>query len=1065
VRDSDPTVPDPRLVNRMARLVDEYNAGHVRDSDVVVLGPTPRILKASGAPALDIQIQADVLGKVKSGKHSHYGITDEQLKALPDNLADPLLVFQSSSHDVPALVVVTEMADRFGSPVVAAVHLNRRAGRLVVNKIESIHSREAAQTEMLQWAQDGLLRYYNDEALAHPTTMNVLASAVVQEAQGLGTMIPKRSDFVKSGFQAAVRSRQQQVEDEAWRKAGLLKEKRPIRDRIDRWARRRFETVKAEFWDSFRTGMFDRFKPIRDAEGNIDAALSGYVSARLSTGANSVLYASMLFGSPEMRDGLIQKKEGSKGLLEILKPVAGDLNRWAAWMVGKRADMLADQHRENNLTLEEIAYLKSLAGDQEAVYEAVAKEVRGFMTDILGVMEKAGLLTADQVAEFDKDAYYLPFYRVDDETVGGDRRFDPAAVIRPYTKRGLSHQTSGIKRLKGGAMALNDPIENLFAHLSHSIDAAMKNYALARTIANVSKRIQTAREGDRDKNAVRVMWGGKPYWVNVDDPALLRALTAIGEKPRDGVAMDVGRYMRRLLTTGITLDPAFMLRNFTRDSMHSWIIDKNAMRFGVDSLKGARATLKTIRAEASADPDSADPAVVSMMFAGASFVGGHVYGVDPASNAAALRKALRRRGMSQRDADSYMASLVTTGARFASLYVEIGEAIENANRTAVFKAAQASGKDLAEALFEAKDLMDFSLRGQWAMVQVMADVLPFFNARLQGLYKLGREARRDPKVLGLVATRIAARGALMALAATALVAAYSGDDRYEELEEWDKDANWHFWVNGVHYRIPKPFELGIVFGTIPERMYRLALGYDKLGETVQSMVHGLITTLEVNPIPQAIRPAAEIYFNFDMFRQRPIESMADQAKLPEHRAGAHTSPVMVGAGKVTGISPKKLEYLWNGYLGTLGTYALGFADWLVRVARGDVTPTRRIEDYPIVGSFARTGPAWNTEYQTELYELLREAEQTHRTVKSLYDLDSGDAGDRLAEERAELLEARGMLRDAADQLSALRNERDIIMRDQSLSQEEKRTQLDELQAEINAVARQTMRDVETADEE
>lgn len=874
-----------------------------------------------------------------------------------------------------------------------------------------------------------------------------------------GISLRQLAEIVKPGmgsqFSAAVRGPQQQshaehVENEAWRKAGLTRRERSLRERIEAWAGDRWEAVKGEFLDQFQTGMFDRFRPIRDAEGDVDAARSGYVSARLSTGSSATIYGMMMYGAPELRDGVIQKKEGSRGLLQILEPVAGDLNRWALWMVGKRADMLASQQRENNFTLEEIAYMTDSAGDHEARFEAVAKEVRAYMTDILVVMQKSGLLTASQVEEFSKDAYYLPFYRVSE---------DDGESTTPYVRRGLSHQASHIKRLKGGTMELNDPIENLLAHISRSIDASMKNHALLQTIPNTARHLTMAKEGDRDK-AVRVMWGGKAYWYNVDEPALLRALTAVGEKPSEKIVMKIGRSMRSLLTTGITLDPAFMARNFIRDSMHSWLIDKNAMRFGTDSIRGAGTMLRTMRQQYAKDSGEADPAVVSMIFAGASFIGGYVYGGDPRASAAAMRKALKRYGKSDSWTGAYMKSLVTDPAKFWHMTTEIGEAVENANRVAVFKASQAAGDSLQKSLYEAKDLMDFSLRGQWVLIQFFSDVLPFFNARLQGLYKLGREARRDPRVLGLVATRIAARGALMALASIALVAAYSGDDRYEELEEWDKDANWHFWVNGVHYRIPKPFELGLLFGTIPERIYRMAGGYDRFGEFVQSLGHGLVSTLAIDLRPQALRPAWEILNNKSTFRQRPIESEADEDRLPEDRFSASTSPTMVGIGKVTGLSPKKLEYAWNGYLGTLGTYALGMADSLVRVVQGDVTPAKRIEDYPIIGSFARTGPAWNTEYLTELYELSQEAEQTWKSVRARYDLGDDARAARLEEDKAGLLEVREMLAGARERLAALRRERDVVVRDPDMTPQQKREALDEIQTEINDTAKESVKDAE-----
>ena len=34
--------------------------------------------------------------------------------------------------------------------------------------------------------------------------------------------------------------------------------------------------------------------------------------------------------------------------------------------------------------------------------------------------------------------------------------------------------------------------------------------------------------------------------------------------------------------------------------------------------------------------------------------------------------------------------------------------------------------------------MDYSMRGSWVVVQAITDMVPFMNARLQGLYKLDR---------------------------------------------------------------------------------------------------------------------------------------------------------------------------------------------------------------------------------------------------------------------------------------------------------------------------------------
>ncbi|MEX2964440.1 LPD38 domain-containing protein [Microbulbifer sp. TYP-18] len=44
------------------------------------------------------------------------------------------------------------------------------------------------------------------------------------------------------------------------------------------------------------------------------------------------------------------------------------------------------------------------------------------------------------------------------------------------------------------------------------------------------------------------------------------------------------------------------------------------------------------------------------------------------------------------------------------------------------------------------------------------------------------------------------------------------DERYQSPPDWEKDAYWHFFGGEHHFRLPKPFEIGISAGTIPERM-------------------------------------------------------------------------------------------------------------------------------------------------------------------------------------------------------------------------------------------------------
>src|SRR3546814_4910786 len=105
--------------------------------------------------------------------------------------------------------------------------------------------------------------------------------------------------------------------------------------------------------------------------------------------------------------------------------------------------------------------------------------------------------------------------------------------------------------------------------------------------------------------------------------------------------------------------------------------------------------------------------------------------------------------------------------------------------------------------------MDYSLQGSWTAVRLLADVVPFFNARLQGLYRLSRAANNK---------QLYYAGGAVAAASIALLLANGDDDRWKALTDEDKDLFWHVFVGDLHYRIPKPFEVGKLFGTVPERI-------------------------------------------------------------------------------------------------------------------------------------------------------------------------------------------------------------------------------------------------------
>ncbi|MBW3798845.1 hypothetical protein GPK29_12015 [Aeromonas hydrophila] len=546
------------------------------------------------------------------------------------------------------------------------------------------------------------------------------------------------------------------------------------------------------------------------------------------------------------------------------------------------------------------------------------------------------------------------------------------------------------------------------------------------------------------KDRIMLKLEGEEYMLRVEDPDLYRAMTFFDRKPFGKMTM-MASSAKRILTAGVTASPEFMLRNFLRDSLSSWAISKDGFKPVIDSIKGVKKTL------------AMEGSTIDVMFSGASFLGGYVNGNDPTAMADSVRKSLRRKGMTPEQIARYEKSIIRNAAQAKGVvanvwekYNRFGEAFENGNREAVYDAAIKAGKSHAQAAFESKDLMDFSMLGAARAIQGAAMILPFFNARLQGLGKLTRELRDNPR-------EIAKRAGMITAMSLGLLAMNWDDERYEELPDWDKDANWHFFVGDQHFRIPKPFEIGVMFGTIPERMVRAMGDKDTGAQFGKAVARAIGDTFALNPTPQIVKPLVEAAFNYDTFRGGPIDSPQDLAVKAEARYNEQTSLLMRELGELSGFSPKQLEHLVIGYTGTMGSYVMATADGLIRAARPGESASWRADEIPLVKAVYRgTGPAKSTQHMEEFYRMLNEVNQLKRTVDQYRSEGLTDKANELLDEQGGILKARRSLSRTQQQVRVVRNKIELIQRDRTMNAEEKRRRIDELLARRNDLVYQAV---------
>ncbi|UZE61042.1 hypothetical protein ONR73_07475 [Aeromonas veronii] len=824
-------------------------------------------------------------------------------------------------------------------------------------------------------------------------------------------------------------------------KANLDKLRKVDRGVVESWVDR--------FIKKANTEVLDALAPIKyaeDAAGITDAADSGYVAARMATGAASTMQATMLYGLPEWKDGVIQRKAGTgekDALLGIFSDLGADLHNWLGWMAGHRAELLMAQGRENLLDANDIAALKGQGKGKEAKFLDAKARWNRLNAATLDLAQEAGLFTAEARAEFENE-WYIPFFRESDD---GD-------VIAPFKPKGIANQNAGIKKLKGGEANTNDLLENIFTSTSKLIDASMKNMAAQKTVWNLADTglIEVIPKPNKmdyqalanGKDRIMLKLEGEEYMLRVEDPDLYRAMTFFDRKPFGKMTM-MASSAKRILTAGVTASPEFMLRNFLRDSLSSWAISKDGFKPVIDSIKGVKKTL------------AMDGSTIDVMFSGASFLGGYVNGNDPTAMADTVRKSLRRKGMTPEQIARYEKTIIRNAAHAKGVvadawekYSRYGEALENANREAVYAAAIKAGKSHAQAAFESKDLMDFSMLGAARAIQGASLVLPFFNARLQGLGKLSRELRDNPR-------EIAKRAGMITAMSLGLLAANWDDERYEELPDWDKDANWHFFVGDQHFRIPKPFEIGVMFGTIPERMVRAMGDKDTGAQFGKAVARAIGDTFALNPTPQIIKPLVEAAFNYDTFRGGPIDSPQDLAVKAEARYNEQTSLLMRELGELSGFSPKQLEHLVIGYTGTIGGYVMATADGLIRAFRPGESASWRADEIPLVKAVYRgTGPAKSTQHMEEFYRMLSEVNQLKRTVDQYRSEGLDDKANELLDEQGGILKSRRSLSRTQQQVRVVRNKIELIQRDRTMNAEEKRKRIDELLARRNDLVYQAV---------
>jgi hypothetical protein len=676
------------------------------------------------------------------------------------------------------------------------------------------------------------------------------------------------------------------------------------------------------------------------------------------------------------------------------------------------------------------------------VYNAVHKEFQDFQKSVLDVAEGSGLIDGEERKTWEQD-FYVPFYRVLEEEKG---------AMGPKTLESLTGQTA-IKRLKGSDLAINDLLQNVLMNWNHLLNSSLKNNAATASL-EAAEGMNVAREIPeklKSSKAVFVRKNGQKIWYEVDEPLILESLTALNWEGFDSRAMKAMRKFKRAFTVGVTASPEFRIANLLRDTVSAVAVGKLSYNMVDNALgTGWKGTQK----------DSITKA--KMMAGGGEIHFGHLYGADPEAARLLIEKGVKDDTIL--DNPKAFKNAKQAMHTFWDAWKEFGSRLENVNRAALYEKKVKEVGEL-KANFEARDLMDFTNYGAAPAVRFLIQMVPFLNARIQGLYKLGRAAMDKNQQ-----RQFAAVTAMVSLASMALYLSFKDDDDFKEREEWDRDTYWWFKVPGSEtaFRIPKPFEVGAI-GTMTERMLEQIVDDEVHGELfAERLGHMLAQTFSLSLVPQAVQPTLDIYSNINPFTDRAIETFGMAKLSPTERKKAWTSETAIVLSKGMDVilwdqvvlSPVQIEYLAQGYLGWIGAMSLGVIDkvlmeHIIDAPTDPTDPTRKIDDYPAIGRFVRTNPSRNTKYATLFYEQLQEMNTAYADVQNYRKVKEFQKARESAKKNRDKLRWRKYFNDAQKRISRITNRMKLIQLNRSMDADEKRRRLDLLQRQKTRILKLT----------
>jgi hypothetical protein len=763
---------------------------------------------------------------------------------------------------------------------------------------------------------------------------------------------------------------------------------------------------------------------------------SAIAAALMSDRAAGVAAESFKSGIPVYAKGYtyVDNMGGKvKGLMEILMPLAQKQDPFVYQMyqdyaARRRGVRLDSEGKITPFTRQELSEIPKI---EKAFpeFKQVFEDYQRYNEGLVRYMRDTGVIDAKAAQEWMRYGDYVPFYRqLEGESTVGPSIFSAISGVKAP------------KKLKGGDAPLGEFLETVVRNSRAAIEAGMRNVAANRVVNNFQSLNSPSTGGrlvektsEQNKNrpdVVTVRENGKDAYYKVADPLLVQSLQALNIPQIPG--LDILAKPAEFLREMVTRDPAFIGASVLRESLSAWITTGQKL---TPVASGVNQFVKILA--------NASPTVQALRRAGIG--SGYEFKGDVQATAGEFGRQLKEKAGEMTAAQKAVMPLraMWDGLDKASTAADLS------TRAAVFERVMQETGNEAEAIYQAMEVINFSRKGSSPIIQIFAAIIPFLNARIQGLDLLYRAGFGELAS----ATKVAQQKAFMlrSLALFGTTAMYYA--LVQDEEEWqraDQETRDNYWIIG-NMKFPIPFELGVIFKVIPERIMAYTMGEDTGQQVLNSIGRNIAGTLSFNPIPQAVLPLVEASSNYSFFLGRDIVGMGKKDLAPEFQTSEGTSQIAIQLGQTLGIIPNE-DRLCDPWLhGAMGTYAITAMDSIIRSEDDATKATWRLDQIPVLKRFMISDLGAGT--VNEYYDLREKLDEVVRTSNQLERTGNIEALQEYLKDNGQVLGIKDYIRSLDKDMKSLRESRMAINMSR-MEPDQKREALDSLRrAEISLTER------------